>query len=101
MKTYITEQKEMTKDFFNENECLYVWKEPDITYDWAESNERNHTKNITISAKMLGNQSVWAHVFFTMDGYASDPRSSIFHPKVHPYATLMHDICQAGHFPLC
>ena len=74
MRAYITEQAELKKDFLDDSKVMHLWEEPDITYDWNGSNFRNSTINVTVTPAMLSNRSVFAHVFFTREGFSPDPR---------------------------
>eukprot|EP00027_Filamoeba_sp_ATCC50430_P001525 CAMPEP_0168551144 /NCGR_PEP_ID=MMETSP0413-20121227/6013_1 /TAXON_ID=136452 /ORGANISM="Filamoeba nolandi, Strain NC-AS-23-1" /LENGTH=487 /DNA_ID=CAMNT_0008581645 /DNA_START=119 /DNA_END=1579 /DNA_ORIENTATION=+ len=60
--------------------CALIWHEEGLTFDWAESNNRE--KSITFPTPQLlqNNGTVYAHCFFTRAGYSPDPSSDDYDP---------------------
>ena len=54
-------------------DVLHEWREHDLFFDWRDGNSRNASARVGVTAGMLSNRSVWAHITATLDGYAHDP----------------------------
>lgn len=54
-----------------------LWKQTGISLTWEDTKERVFETNITVTPAMHNNQSVYAHVFFTLPGVAME---EVFNP---------------------
>lgn len=52
-----------TKDVFNDSTAELVWQQSGLAYNWANSNTRDANITVPVSAAMLANETIFAHIF--------------------------------------
>ena len=72
LRVYVSEDEEFT-DFYNKEALL--WRERGLKYNWDEANNREKEVEVEITPALLGNRTLYAHVYFTRGvGTLPDPR---------------------------
>ena len=59
---------------FRRNHSTLIWKEEDITYDWAGTNTRDKNITIGVTPELLSNKTMYAHIFLVKGHY--QPRAA-------------------------
>eukprot|EP01087_Luapelamoeba_hula_P006997 TRINITY_DN1707_c2_g1_i1.p1 TRINITY_DN1707_c2_g1~~TRINITY_DN1707_c2_g1_i1.p1 ORF type:complete len:657 (-),score=136.11 TRINITY_DN1707_c2_g1_i1:83-2053(-) len=75
LRVFMDEEADF-KDFNNTEKVL--WAEDDIFFDWRDGGDRSKEVNITPSANVMNNGTLYAHVYFYKHGYSPDPNSPLY-----------------------